>query len=115
MAPLVFGARGIAPMGYAAFAFVLGVSVGMLVRRTLPAMVLTLAVFAALQLAMPLLVRPHLMPPITATFELGRTNVDSISIPGTAGRTRGSPWAWPYPARRAPGSWPTTCSTRPDV
>ncbi|WP_326642834.1 ABC transporter permease [Nonomuraea fuscirosea] len=85
MAPLVFGARGIAPMGYAAFAFVLGVSVGMLVRRTLPAMVLTLAVFAALQLAMPLLVRPHLMPPITATFELGRTNVDSISIPRDGG------------------------------
>ncbi|MEV2273202.1 hypothetical protein [Nonomuraea africana] len=46
MAPLVFGARGIAPMGYAAFAFVLGVTVGMVVRRTLPAMALTLAVFA---------------------------------------------------------------------
>ncbi|WP_433258334.1 ABC transporter permease [Streptosporangium sp. CA-135522] len=80
MAPLVFGARGIAPMGYAAFAFVLGVAVGMLVRRTLPAMALTLAVFAAIQLAMPLLVRPHLMPPITSTFELGKTNVDGIGI-----------------------------------
>ncbi|MFD8533652.1 ABC transporter permease [Streptosporangium canum] len=80
MAPLVFGARGIAPMGYAAFAFVLGVTAGMLVRRTLPAMALTLAVFAAFQLAMPLLVRPHLMPPITSTFELGTTNVDGIGI-----------------------------------
>ncbi|MER7366781.1 ABC transporter permease [Nonomuraea wenchangensis] len=80
MAPLVFGARGIAPMGYAAFTFVLGVTAGMLVRRTLPAMALTLAVFAAFQLAMPLLVRPHLMPPITSTFELGKTNVDSIGI-----------------------------------
>lgn len=80
MAPLVFGARGIAPMGYAAFTFVLGVTVGMLVRRTLPAMALTLAVFAAFQLAMPLLVRPHLMPPITSTFELGKTNVDGIGI-----------------------------------
>jgi hypothetical protein len=80
MAPLVFGARGIAPMGYAAFAFVLGVTVGMLVRRTLPAMALTLAVFAAIQLAMPLLVRPHLMTPITSTFELSETNVDGIGI-----------------------------------
>ncbi|MER5650108.1 ABC transporter permease [Streptosporangium sp. NPDC002524] len=80
MAPLVFGARGIAPMGYAAFAFVLGVTVGMLVRRTLPAMALTLAVFAAIQIAMPLLVRPHLMPPVVGTFELGRANVDSISV-----------------------------------
>ncbi|WP_440103004.1 ABC transporter permease [Streptosporangium sp. H16] len=80
MAPLVFGARGIAPMGYAAFAFVLGVAVGMLVRRTLAAMALTLAVFVAIQLAMPLLVRPHLMPPVTGTFELSKTNVDGIGI-----------------------------------
>ncbi|MEU8384153.1 ABC transporter permease [Streptosporangium sp. NPDC048865] len=80
MAPLVFGARGIAPMGYAAFAFVLGVTVGMLVRRTLAAMALTLALFAVMQIAMPLLVRPHLMPPVTAAFELGEANVDGIGI-----------------------------------
>ncbi|MBN6056628.1 ABC transporter permease [Nonomuraea sp. RK-328] len=80
MAPLVFGARGITPIGYAAFAFVLGVTAGMLVRRTLPAMALTLAVFAAIQLAMPLLVRSHLMPPVTATAELGHENVDGFGI-----------------------------------
>ncbi|WP_449062401.1 ABC transporter permease [Planomonospora algeriensis] len=80
MAPVVFGARGIAPMGYAAFAFVLGVAMGMLVRRTLPAMALTLAVFVAVQLAMPLLVRPHLMPPVAGTFELGQANVDGFGI-----------------------------------
>lgn len=85
MAPLVFGARGIAPMGYAAFAFVLGVTVGMLVRRTLPAMALTLAVFAAIQLAMPLLVRPHLSAPVTATFELGKANVEHLGIPPAGG------------------------------
>ncbi|MGC5009269.1 ABC transporter permease [Streptosporangium sp. DT93] len=81
MAPLVFGARGIAPMGYAAFAFVLGVTVGMLVRRTLPAMALTLAVFVAIQLAVPLLVRPHLMPPVTGTFEISRENMDGLGAP----------------------------------
>jgi hypothetical protein len=80
MAPLVFGARGIAPMGYAAFAFILGVAVGMLVRRTLPAMALTLAVFVAIQLAMPLLVRPHLMPPVTSTFELSQANMSGPQI-----------------------------------
>lgn len=80
MAPLVFGARGIAPMGYAAFAFVLGTTAGMMARRTLPAMALTLAVFAALQLGIPLLVRPHLMPPAVATSELGLENVDSLAI-----------------------------------
>ncbi|MFE3448620.1 ABC transporter permease [Nonomuraea sp. NPDC059194] len=80
MDPLVFGARGIAPLGYAAFAFVLGVTVGMLVRRTLPAMALTLAVFVAIQIAMPLLVRPHLIPPVTSTIELGRENVDTLGV-----------------------------------
>ncbi|MEV4110606.1 ABC transporter permease [Nonomuraea sp. NPDC049695] len=88
MAPLVFGARGITPMGYAAFAFVLGVTVGMLVRRTLPAMALTLAVFAAIQLAMPLLVRPHLMPPITSTFELSEANLDGVGISRDGGSPR---------------------------
>jgi hypothetical protein len=63
MEPLLFAARGIVPIGYAAFAFTLGVTVGMLVRRTLPAMAITLAVFVAAQIAMPLLVRPHLFPP----------------------------------------------------
>ncbi|MFD0658830.1 ABC transporter permease [Thermocatellispora tengchongensis] len=81
MDPVVFGARGIVPMAYAAFAFVLGVTVGMLVRRTLPAMAVTLALFAAVQVAMPLLVRPHLLPPVSATFELGRENVDSFGMP----------------------------------
>jgi hypothetical protein len=81
MTPLVFGARGIAPMGYAAFAFVLGVTVGMLVRRTLLAMALTLAVFAAIQLAMPTLVRPHLSAPVTSAFELGEANLQHLGIP----------------------------------
>ncbi|GAA1270221.1 transporter [Planotetraspora silvatica] len=88
MAPLVFGARGIAPMGYAAFAFVLGVTVGILVRRTLPAMAITLVVFAAVQFAMPQLVRPHLMPPVTATFELSQVNMGGIRVEGQGGPVR---------------------------
>jgi hypothetical protein len=76
----VFGARGVAPIGYAAFAFVLGVTVGMLVRRTLPAMALTLVVFVALQFAMPLLVRPRLMPPVTSTFELSQANMAGLQV-----------------------------------
>ena len=39
----IFDARGIVPIGYAAFAFALGVTVGVLVRRTLPAMAILLA------------------------------------------------------------------------
>ena len=39
----MFAARHVTPVAYAAFAVVLGTVVGMLVRRTLPAMALTLA------------------------------------------------------------------------
>jgi hypothetical protein len=88
MAPLVFGARGIAPIGYAAFAFVLGVTVGMFVRRTLLAMALTLAVFVAVQLAMPLLVRPHLMRPVTSTSELSQVNMNGPHIQEHGGPVR---------------------------
>jgi len=45
MSPSVFGVRGITPIGYAAFAFALGVTLGVLVRRTVPAMALTIVGF----------------------------------------------------------------------
>jgi ABC-2 family transporter protein len=61
--PLVFATHGITPLGYAALAFALGVTAGVLVRRAVPAMALTLALFAVLQVAMPLWVRPHLFQP----------------------------------------------------
>ena len=78
MAPLLFAARGIVPIGYAAFAFALGVTVGTLVRRTLPAMAITLAVFVAAQIAMPLLVRPHLLAPTRSTIEITASNVSGF-------------------------------------
>jgi hypothetical protein len=59
---LNFASHGITPLGYAAFAFVLGITVGALIRRTVPAMAVTLAIFAAFQVAMPLWVRPNLAP-----------------------------------------------------
>jgi ABC-type transport system involved in multi-copper enzyme maturation permease subunit len=44
--PLFYGARGIVPIGYAIFAFTLGVTLGMLIRRTVPAMAATLAIYS---------------------------------------------------------------------
>jgi hypothetical protein len=88
MAPLVFDARGIVPIGYAAFALALGVTVGMLVRRTVPAMALTLAVFVVVQIAMPLLVRPHLVPPVRSTVEVTVSNLDGLGVPRGGGAVR---------------------------
>ena len=59
----IFASHGITPLGYAAFGFALGTAAGALIRRTVPAMAVTLAIFAAAQVAMPLAVRPHLIPP----------------------------------------------------
>ncbi|MBO0686518.1 MAG: hypothetical protein J2P45_25500, partial [Candidatus Dormibacteraeota bacterium] len=60
--PLVFATHGITPLGYAAFTFVLGVTAGVLTRRAVPAMAITLALFAVVQVGVPLWVRPHLFP-----------------------------------------------------
>ena len=87
MEPLLFAARGVAPIGYAAFAFALGVAVGMLVRRTLPSMAITLAVFVALQIAMPV-VRQHLVPPIRSTLQITNASLDGIQIRRTEGPIR---------------------------
>lgn len=85
MGPLLFDARGIVPIGFAVFAFAVGVTVGMLVRRTLPAMAITLAVFVAVQVAMPLLVRPHLMTPVSSTTEITPASLDGLSrAPGSS-------------------------------
>jgi hypothetical protein len=79
MEPLLFGARGIVPIAYAAFAFALGVTVGMLVRRTLPAIAITLAVFVAVQIAMPQLVPRHLIPPTRSNVEITPSNLDAFT------------------------------------
>ncbi|TDD70328.1 ABC transporter permease subunit [Actinomadura rubrisoli] len=83
---VLFDVRGVVPIGYAALAFVLGVTVGMLVRRPLPAMALTLTVFAAVQIAMPLLVRPHLLPSKQVTTPITPSNLESLMFRGTEER-----------------------------
>jgi hypothetical protein len=78
LASVLFDARGVVPIGYSAFAFVLGVTIGMLVRRTLPAMAVTLVAFAVIQVAMPLFVRPNLLPATETTVELSPTMMDGL-------------------------------------
>ena len=58
-----FDQRGVVPVAYAAFAVALGITCGMLLRRTVPAMAATLAAFVAVRLGFTYDVRPHLLPP----------------------------------------------------
>jgi hypothetical protein len=80
MTPLLYGSRGIVPVAYAVFAFVLGVTTGMLVRRVVPAMAATLAIYVGAVVAMPLWVRAHLIPAQHETIALDSQNIQGISI-----------------------------------
>ena len=62
--PLDFGFHGVAPIGYAAFAFALGVTAGVLLRRTVAAMAATLVGLVVARLAVTAWVRPLLAVPL---------------------------------------------------
>jgi hypothetical protein len=82
--PSVFGVRGIVPVGYAAFAFALGVTAGVLLRRTIPAMAVTLVGFTAARLAVTYYVRPYLMGSLRARAPArGRPPAPASSSPAT--------------------------------
>jgi len=94
LAPEVFGGRGVVPLGYAAFAFVLGVTIGIAVRRTLPAMALLLAVFAVTQVVMATVVRPNLIAPVQATVPITAADLTFIGISGNVNVTIPQAGAW---------------------
>jgi ABC-type transport system involved in multi-copper enzyme maturation permease subunit len=66
--PSQFDIQGIVPIGYAVFAVALGVAAGALLRRTLPAMAVTLVVFTLLRLLVSEDFRSHFLTPVTKTF-----------------------------------------------
>jgi hypothetical protein len=77
----VFPSHGITPLGYAAFGFALGVTAGFLIRRAIPAMAVTLAIFAVVQFVTPLWIRPNLLPSsqTIATIAAAGANVTSVA------------------------------------
>jgi hypothetical protein len=83
LTPISFAMRGIVPVGYAVFALLLGTLLGLVLRRSLPAMALTLAIYACVQVAVPLWVRPHLAPPTSTSMVISETNIDWISTDGS--------------------------------
>jgi hypothetical protein len=96
-----FEQRDFVPLGYAAFAFVLGVALGTLIRRTLPAMAATLGAFLAVRIAVTTWVRPHLFSPLHQVLALDpvSTGYGSNGTPGPANLLPGPPYlpsAWVY-------------------
>ena len=88
MTPIAFGMRGVAPVGYGVFALVLGTLVaGLVARRTLAAMAITLALYVMVQVAVPLSVRPALATPVDRTDVISRETFAGLGF----GRHRPGP------------------------
>jgi hypothetical protein len=77
-----FDSRDIVPIGYAAFAFVLGVAAGAVIRHTVAAMATTLVVFAGVRVAFVEWVRPHLMAPLVTRTPFSVTTPRRVQIGG---------------------------------
>ncbi|PGH44954.1 ABC-2 family transporter protein [Micromonospora sediminicola] len=101
---VLFGARGLAPVGYAVFALVLGAVTGLLLRRTLPAMAVVFLVVVAVQLAVPNLLRPHYLPPERVTVPM---TADAVNRARNLGSITGGPVVG---GLDVPGAWVTDIS-----
>jgi hypothetical protein len=97
--PSVFTERGIVAIGYAAFAFALGLAAGAILRRTLPAMAATFVGFIAARIIFTFWIRPHLLPAAHAAQQLGAGNAGITGTPHGASLFATSPTvanAWVY-------------------
>ncbi len=65
-----FDVTDIVPVGYAVFAMALGICAGALLRRTVPALAVTLAGFVALRALIAQWLRLHYMTPVTVYYGL---------------------------------------------
>jgi hypothetical protein len=97
--PGQFDIQGIVPVGYALFAVALGITAGALLRRTLPALAITLGVFTALRIVIADYLRPHYMTALTMTYNFlhhpppsptGSSWVVSQAIAGPGGQVPSS-------------------------
>jgi len=66
-----FDIQGIVPVAYAVFAVALGLAVGSVFRRVLPAIATTLGVFFAVRIVTAVYLRPHFMTAVSKTLPFG--------------------------------------------
>ena len=68
--PGIFDLRGVVPVAYALFALVLGIAVGTIIRRTLPAMAATVAAYVGARVAVLVWLRPHYAAAKTVAYSV---------------------------------------------
>ncbi|HWM19374.1 MAG TPA: hypothetical protein VNO51_06790, partial [Ilumatobacteraceae bacterium] len=74
--------QGVVPIGASAFAVAVGITCGVIIRRTVPAMVATLGIFIVVRVFTAVVLRPHFMP------------VKTLDIPLADGDPLGDAGAW---------------------
>jgi hypothetical protein len=102
-----FDIQGVVPVAYAVCAVALGIAVGSVVRRVLPALAITIAAFLAVRVPIAIYLRPHFLRPLRATTSLSSSGLGpagswvlSQSLVGPNGATTGGLF-----------SVPATCTT----
>jgi hypothetical protein len=80
--PLLFDTRDLMPAAYAAFAFLLGVTLGVLIQRTIPAMALTAGIFAVFQFVWPTWIRSRLLAPVHTAVALSAASISNVPVSG---------------------------------
>jgi ABC-2 family transporter protein len=68
--PNDFDMQGIVPVAYALFGMALGIAAGALLRRTLPAIAVTLTGFIAVRVVVAEILRPHYMTAVTTYYSV---------------------------------------------
>lgn len=103
-----FDIQGIVPVAYAVFAVALGIAVGSVVRRVLPALAITIATFLAVRIPIAVYLRPRFMTPLQAGSPGFTIHVPagawvlSQGLVGPNGATLGNLFAIPGPCQPNP-------------
>lgn len=117
LTPGVFAARDVVPIGYGVLAFTLGVTAGLLIRRTIPAMLVTLGAFFGARLGMTYWVRPHLAAPLALarsywTSSVARAYGSALSKGQILfSVSAGQPFSYPINLAAPRGAWVVSDNT----
>ena len=87
----LFDQRDIVPIAYALFVFALGVALGAIIRRTLPAMAVTIAGYAVVRYLVTEYVRPNLIAPLRASLPFG-LRLTGTGVEATIGPPQPNDW-----------------------
>jgi hypothetical protein len=92
-----FDIQGIVPVAYSLFAVALGIAVGSVFKRVLPAIATTLGLFVGVRVAIGVYLRPHYITPLSKVFPLlsrlgapAGSWIASSSIVGPGGQSYGN-------------------------